>query len=64
MPHPRASVLQVGVAVAAVDRVDLGEGLGREREGGGGPVGLELRDGGRTDNDRPHVVARVGPRLG
>ena len=36
----RASVLQVGVAVAAVDRVDLGERLGWQHEGGGLPVGL------------------------
>ena len=59
----RASVLQVGVAVAAVDRVDLGERLGWQHEGGGLPVGLELCDRGGPDDDRPHVVARVRPRL-
>ena len=42
----RASVLQVGVAVAAVDRIDLGERLGRQHEGGGLPVRLELCDRG------------------
>ena len=47
-----------------MDRIDLGERLGRQHEGGGLPVGLELSDRGGPDDDRPHVVARVRPRLG
>ena len=47
-----------------MDRVDLGERLGWQHEGGGLPVGLELCDRGGPDDDRPHVVARVRPSLG